>query len=127
MRVAALLAAFLVSCAVPLIAAAQLIPTIVPDCNGPNCSVCDLVKLAQNIINAGIYISIFMSAVFFAYAGWLYVSSGFDDVGSVTKAKSIFKNVAIGLIVILGAWLIVDTLVSNLVEKDYLPWTSLCR
>ena len=127
MRVVAFCAAFLASCAVPALVAAQLIPTIVPECNGPNCSVCDLVKLAQNIINAGIYISIFMSALFFAYAGWLYVSSGFDDVGSVTKAKSIFKNVAIGLIVILGAWLIVDTIVRGLVQSEYLPWTSLCR
>lgn len=118
--------AFLTALAFPVLAAAQVIPTIVP-CSGVNCSLCDLVQLAQNIINAGIYISIFLSAVFFAYAGWLYVSSGFEKVGDIAKAKSIFWNVTIGLVIILAAWLVVDTVVRGLVQGEYLPWTALCR
>jgi hypothetical protein len=118
--------AFALALLVPIVASAQIIPTIVP-CSGTNCSLCNLVQLAQNIINAGIYISIFLSAVFFAYAGWLYVSSGFEKVGDINQAKSIFWNVTIGLVIILAAWLVVDTIVRGLVEEKYLPWAALCR
>ncbi len=121
------LTAFLLPLLLPLLASAQLIKTIVPDCNGPNCSVCHLVELVQNIISTGIYVSIFMSAIFFAYAGWLYVSSGIDNIGDIGKAKSIFWNVTIGLVIILAAWLIVDTIVRGLVKGEYLPWTALCK
>ncbi len=126
MRLGAI-AAFLIGLAVPLAVSAQIIPTIVPDCNGPNCTVCHLVTLAQNLINAGIYISVFMSAIFFAYAGWLYLASGMENIGDKNRAKNIFKNVAVGLVIILGAWLIVDTIVSRLIEGAYLPWTALCQ
>ena len=121
------LSALLLPLLLPTLAAAQLLKTIVPDCNGPNCTVCHLVELAQNIISTGIYVSIFMSALFFAYAGWLYVSSGIDNVGDLNKAKSIFWNVMIGLVIILSAWLIVDTIVRGLVKGEYLPWTALCQ
>lgn len=117
--------AFFLALLLPAISAAQVIPTIVPQCTGPNCTMCDLVQLAQNIINAGIYISIFMSALFFAYAGWLLVAG--ETIGDRNKAKSIFKNVTIGLIIILGAWLLVDTVVKGLVSGEYLPWTALCQ
>jgi len=123
--------AFLIALSIPIIASAQLIPQIVPKgCTGPDCTLCHLVELAQNIINGGIYISIFLSAVFFAYAGWNYVSANFPGGGgesSITYAKNIFWNVTIGLVIILSAWLIVDTVVRGLVQGEYLPWAALCR
>jgi heme A synthase len=53
-------------------------------------------------------------ALIMIYVGWLYLS----DMGSaenVTKAKKIFKNVVIGYVIALAAWLIVHTIVASLV------------
>lgn len=100
------------------------IPTIVPStCDGPNCTICDLAKLAQNVANAGIFIAVFLSAVLFAYAGVKYLTAG----GSGTKlgeAKQIFFNVGVGLIIILAAWLIVDSIVYTLTGRH--NWNTLC-
>ena len=117
---------------VPFFAFAQIIPTIVPeDCRGAdaaqNCGICDLAQLAQNVLNAGIYIAIFLSAVLFAWAGWKYVTAG-GNVGKATQAREIFTNVLVGLIIILAGWLVVDTLMKTLVKEDggFGPWSPVC-
>lgn len=118
-----------VLCGIPLLASAQ-IPTIVT-CNGalpgnglPACGVCDLAKLAQNVLNAGIYIAVFLSALLFAYAGFLYLTN--EAIGQQQRAKSMFQDVVFGLVIILGAWLVVDTLMKTLVGGQYLPWNRIC-
>ena len=111
---------------VPLIAAAQVIPTIVPQsCSGVDCTICDLVTLAQNLLNAGIYIAVFFSAIMFCYAGWQYATAAGGPVKQ--SAKETITNVAFGLIIILSAWLIVDTIMRTLMgSESYLPWNNLC-
>ena len=109
----------------PFLASAQ-IPQIVP-CDGLNCSVCDLAKLAQNLLNAAIYLSIFLAAFLFAYAGWLYLTN--EAIGQQQKAKGLFTDVVIGLVIILGAWLFVDTLLKVLTgdgASAFGPWNSVC-
>ncbi|OHB20152.1 MAG: hypothetical protein A2854_05080 [Parcubacteria group bacterium RIFCSPHIGHO2_01_FULL_56_18] len=85
---------------------------------------CDhLVELAQNIMNGAIFIAVFLAAILFAYAGWLYLSN--EAIGEQQRAKSLFTNVAIGLFILLSAWLIVDVLMGSLL-KDNLTWNSIC-
>src|SRR4051812_31007199 len=77
--------------------AAGVIPTIVPDtCRGQGgCqSVCDIAQVAQNILNAAIYLAVFLSAVLFAWAGFLYLTNVANS-GQHTRAVEVFKNVAI--------------------------------
>src|SRR3989344_3374826 len=60
------------------LAANPLPGQIVPEkCNqvGGCQSVCDLATVAQNVLNTGIYIAVFLSAVLFAWAGWLVVDT----------------------------------------------------
>lgn len=92
---------------------------------GTECTVCHLAQLAQNIINTGIFITVTASAVLFAYAGFLYLTSAAQD--NISQAKSIFKNVLIGLIVLMSAWLIVDTLMKSVLGGDFGPWNDVCR
>ena len=122
---AAVSLALLVILISPAIAFAQ-IPTIVP-CNGVNCTFCDIAKLAQNVINAGIYIAVFLSAILFAYAGWNYITAG-GDPGKAGEARKIFWNVGVGLVLILGAWLIVDLIMGMLTSREQLfgPWNQIC-
>lgn len=99
------------------------LPKQIVPCNGIDCKCEHLVTLAQNVINGGIFLAIFLSAILFAYAGWLYISD--QAIGQKAKAKKLFTNVAIGLIVIMAAWLVVDTLVSSLL-KDNIVWNNIC-
>lgn len=110
---------------VPTAALGASLPTggLVP-CNGPNCTICSLATLAQNLLTIGIYLSVFLSAVLFAWAGWKYLSAG-GNPSEINAAKNIFWNVAVGLIIILAAWLIVDTLIHTLTNLG--NWNSLCN
>ncbi|MFA6515009.1 MAG: hypothetical protein WCT42_01960 [Candidatus Paceibacterota bacterium] len=75
-----------------------------------------------NVLLAGVnrvinFLLITMATPLFAlilvYVGWLYLS----DMGSsenINKAKKIFKNVIIGYLIALAAWLIVKTLLATL-------------
>ncbi|MBI5456918.1 hypothetical protein HY969_04240 [Candidatus Kaiserbacteria bacterium] len=109
----------------PYISYAQtILPKKIVPCDGLNCTVCSLAELAQNILNAGIVISVFLSAMLFAYAGWLYLTN--EAIGQQQKAKDTFKNVVLGLVIILAAWVIVDTLMKMTLGGNYLPWNNVC-
>ena len=124
-RIAAFLASFAIVASPLVLQAAGMPDRIVPaSCDGPNCSICDLATLAQNLINAGIFIAVFLSAILFAYAGWLYLSN--EAIGEVERAKKIFLDVVLGLVLIVGAWLLVDTLLRVLLGASFLPWNKLC-
>ena len=109
----------------PVVVFAQ-IPTIVP-CNGTDCTFCHIAQLAQNVLNGGIYLAVFLSAILFAYAGWQYITAG-GESGKASEAKKIFWNVGIGLVLILGAWLIVDMIMGILTSREALfgPWHEIC-
>lgn len=110
--------------ALPLLASAQLPDRIVP-CNGLDCTVCSLAALAQNLLNAGIFMAVFLSAILFAYAGWLYLTNA--AIEGQSRAKGMLLNVVIGLVIILAAWLIVDTLMKVMLGGSYLPWNRVCK
>ncbi len=108
-------------------AAGGLVQVVPENCNdiGGCHSVCDLAKLAQNILTDGIYIAVFLSAVLFAWAG-LKMLTSVANPGERTRAKEIFTNVAIGLVIILASWLLVDTVMRTLTGANYGPWNSIC-
>ena len=81
------------------------------------CGFDDLIVLINKIINfIFIQLSVPIAAIMFAYAGFLMMFSG-GNPGQRAKAKKIFINVAIGLIVIAGSWLIIHT-VSEILGYD---------
>lgn len=108
--------------------------SIVPDCNEgvfapvrsadgeylgmgyeKNCGICDIVQLVQNILNFLISFAVIVSVLMFVSAGFLYMTA----VGNEEKIKSahkIFTNVFIGLIFVLSAFLIVDTIMKALIK-----------
>jgi hypothetical protein len=101
------------------------LPRKIVPCDGVNCTVCDLATLAQNIINTGVFIFVFFSALMFAYAGFLKLTN--EALGEQQQANKIFGNVAMGLIVLLAAWLVVDTLMKSVLGGDFGPWNDICR
>ncbi len=101
------------------------------DANGrqvEECGICHIGLLAQNILNTGIYIAVFIGAILFAWAGWKYVTAR-GNPGEMHSARGIFINVIVGLLIILGGWLVVDTLMVNLLDGDKgfgRPWAPIC-
>ena len=110
----------------PAVAMAAAPGQIVPvGCDGVHCTCNHLVQLAQNVLNTGIYIAVFVSAILFAWAGWNMISGKtMGESGKIDTAKQILSNVMIGLVIMLAAWLIVDTLMRGLTKMD--SWNKIC-
>ena len=88
-------------------------------CEGPDCNFDKLIELTQEVIDFLIVIIASpLATVLFAYAGWLYMSAG-GDPGKVARGHQIFRNVLLGLVIALAAWLIVSTISSALLKKDF--------
>lgn len=92
---------------------AQSLATLA-QCSGTDCSFCNVVHLANGLIKWLIGFLFVLFAVLIAWAGAELVMSG-GNRHSVDEAKSKFSNAIIGLIIILSAWLIVDTIMRGLV------------
>jgi hypothetical protein len=107
----------------------QIVPA---NCSGPNaattCGFCDLAELAQNVLNDAVYLAVFFSAIMFAWAGFKMLTNN-GNAGQVSEARKIFTDVAVGLVIILVGWLVVDTLMRILVGGQIggLPWNRICR
>ena len=86
-------------------------------CTGLNCEACHLASLAQRIINFLIGLSIPLAAAMFAYAGVIYFTSGVVD--KIEKAHKIFKSVGIGFLIVLGAWLGIQTVLKTILSDAY--------
>ena len=87
-------------------------------CNGPDCNFGHLITLTQNLINNLIVLSTFLAVATFAYAGFILLTSG-GSTGKKDEAKKIFIKVGIGYLWILGAWLLVYTITSVLLNTGY--------
>ena len=79
---------------------------------------CDFTQF-MNLINIVIHFILYdmvipISAIMFAYAGFLLITAGSEAAGARTKAKSIFLNVVLGLIIAVAAFLIIRTILSIL-------------
>ena len=85
---------------------------IVP-CNGPDCNFNSFVELGNRIIKFFITIGASLGAIAFAWAGWLYVTSG-GNPGAIEKAKGIFWKVILGFVLMLASWLIVKLILAAL-------------
>lgn len=84
-------------------------------CDGPNCDFPSLLKLAKNVMNFLILLSIPVFGIIAAYAGWTMLTSGGSE-GARDKAKQMFTKGIVGFLWVLGAWLIVWTITTALLD-----------
>ncbi len=113
----------------PAFALAQSrMPERIVPCDGVACTCADLATLAQNVINAGIFLAVFLSAVLFAWAGWkIMVGKSLGTSEDIAKGKQVIWNVVIGLVMIIAAWLIVNTIYATLAGGAAAKvWNSIC-
>ncbi|MBL7045212.1 MAG: hypothetical protein ISR98_01290 [Parcubacteria group bacterium] len=89
---------------------AQIFDTIVP-CTD-SCGWNDIVQLGDNILSFLIAFAVVIATIMFTYAGFLYLTAG-GNPSRLSKAHSIFINVGIGFIFVLGAFLIVKLILDT--------------
>lgn len=83
-------------------------------CDGDNCDFTQFMNLINNVINfIFVYLAVPLCAIMFAYAGILLVTSG-GSTEARGKAKTIFTNSALGLILAAASFLIIRTLLAIL-------------
>lgn len=117
----------LVALTLPQLAGAALVPEACSGNLAPSaCGTCEVIDLANNVFNFIIGIASGIAVLLFMFAGFTLVTSG-GSQEKATKAKSIFTNVAIGYVIMLSAWLIVNLIIGSLVDKDskLLNWSSI--
>jgi hypothetical protein len=104
---------------VPVFVYAQTAAGLVP-CTGLNCEACSLAQLIQNIINYAIGISIPLFVLLLAWVGVLYFTAAANP-SNIEKAKKILKQALIGFLITLTAWLVINTLLVTILNKQ---WSS---
>ncbi len=89
-----------------------------------------VMEIAQRFVNVGISLGIFFFVIILAWAGFLFIISS-TNPESRSKAKAMLLNAAIGLLIILTAWLMVDFIMKALysgpdgTEGEFGPWNSI--
>lgn len=102
-------------------------------CGGPgqdDCNLCHLVTMGSRIVNWLVVVLTVVGIVALAYAGFRLVISGGNPTAK-DQAKALLVNVIVGYLLVLSAWLIVDTIMKVLTDDnigDFGPWNRMeCR
>ena len=85
------------------------------NCEGSGCSACNLVDMTNNIIKWLLGMIFLIFAALMVHAGFGLVTSG-GNPSALSAAKDKFKNALIGIVIVLSAWLIVNTIMVKLVS-----------
>lgn len=112
-----LLAAVLV---LPIFAYAAIVPCTT------NCTICDLLKLIQNIINFFLTVSVPLATAMILAGGILILTAG-DSQKRLEWGKTILTNAIVGFAIILAGWLFINTIMNWLVNPNVvpLPWNEI--
>lgn len=95
-------------------------------CDGPECTVCDLIKLVHNVINWLIQISFVLAVAMVVYGGYVIMFTGATSPSAVSKGKTIIGGAIAGVAIVLLAWVIVNTVLQSILGvKTPWPWNSI--
>lgn len=101
----------------PLIGGVELDNTLPPDglvpCTGDDCGFNEFIQLLKNVFDLVVLLMIPFIAVILTYVGFLFITGG-SNPAKRKKAAGILLKMAIGIVIILLAWLIVATILRTL-------------
>lgn len=90
-------------------------------CKGEDCDFAQLMQLIENVLNFLIFkIAVPAAAVAIMIGGWLIVTAGGNE-SKISNGKKIVGAAVLGLVIVLGAWLIVKTIIEALGAKITIP------
>ncbi len=103
--------------------------SLVP-CSGSSCGTCEMVQLADNVVDFIILISVSIAALVFMWAGYLMLSAG-GNAGQIKRGRDVLTDAIIGLVIVLACWLIVDLMLQSLLPNGSvttggvtMPWNQ---
>ena len=112
------------SVVVMLVPTAALAQSGLVTCNGPDCTFCSVVAMINKVKDWIIMMTAVLAVLVLAYAGArMVVSQG--NPSALSDAKQYLINVFIGVLLMLAAFTIVDSLMKVLVGGDFGPWNAL--
>lgn len=90
------------------------------------CTFCDVIQTGNNVIELLFEILIVAAIIMVVIAGLRLVTSQ-GNANAMEQAKSMLTNVIIGFVIVLSAWLIVDTIFKMLVgdNQNFGIWNNL--
>ncbi len=92
------------------------------------CTPCELVALAQRILNFFVFAVVIVAALLFVNAGVLYLFAPASPA-NISKAHRLFIRTLIGLIIVLAAFLFIDfamkTFYGEAGPADWGPWNNI--
>lgn len=83
-----------------------------------DCDICYLGQLLQNVINWLLGATILIAAAMFAWAGILYFTAR-GNTTQIGRAHAIFGSVALGFILAISGWLVIQTMLGALAKKNF--------
>lgn len=98
---------------------------IVP-CGGLDCTICHLFAGVKNLVNFfTLQIAMPAAVVVLIYGGLMFVMSG-GSPAKRDKGRAALQYAILGMAIVFGAWLIVDTVLRVLASPGQLPkfWTT---
>jgi len=95
-------------------------------CSGFDCQLCHVVRAVDNLISFMFYLATVIAVLLFIYAGAKMMMAG-GDPGAFKKAREIFWNVIIGVVIMLCAYVFIDTILKTVLSpeaRQYGPWNE---
>lgn len=88
-------------------------------CKGLDCDFCDLLKLIDNVFYFAIYkIVIPLVVIMIIYGGFVIMTAG-DSTDKVAQGRKIIQSSIIGVVIVLGAWMIIDQILTVIATGEY--------
>jgi len=115
-----------------LFAALPAYAALVPGCRGASCTPCNFLQLISNIVMFLVRdVTAPLAGLLFLVGGIMMISAGGDET-RYKEGKDIFKNTAIGVLIVLSSWVIVNTLITTfgVSVEGFVPgnwWSVKCR
>jgi hypothetical protein len=89
---------------------------------GKECQFCDLITLVENVINFALYnIAIPLVVIMVVWGGLTIMTAG-DSADKVAKGRKIIQSAIIGVFIALGAWMIINMVLSAIGGGSFKPW-----
>lgn len=127
----AILLSILAATPVTAFAANTSLFQIVPEeCETCPCNIGGVLEIVQNLMNLGIAFAVLIAVLMVVWAGFLLVTSPASPENR-GKARGLLLNTAIGLLIVLSSWLVIDAFMRLLYsgpngnEGVWGPWNSI--
>lgn len=119
----ALLSPFAVQAAnLPLLSPGwAIVPT---ECQACACGFKEVLQLLQNLMNAGVSLSVVIMVIAITYAGVLFLLSPTNPENR-NKGKTALTSAVIGMTIVLAAWVTIDFIMKLLYGGAFGPWNNI--